>query len=122
MSDEVLQSALPAGVRIDSWRHALVAGGVDHSSGKFNCADSDAAERSCRHALWNSVPGAGARVIRSAWSERSGDFAGTGGLWVVWDSGVDRRTGDFFDAENFGGGGRTCSGQGLAVLFSFLGA
>ena len=57
-------SDLYVGGQLDPGRHELEAGGVHRLSGELHCAGADAAEFASRGAVWNSLPRAGASLVR----------------------------------------------------------
>ena len=106
----------------------LIAGGMDWKQavgtillGESDRAGANAAECARGNAIRDTVSGVCARFLWSARRECAGGAARFGGLRVVWDSGVDRRTGNLFDAADcLAGRGEFCRGA-LGVLLLFLG-
>lgn len=91
--DGALHSDLHDGVELDWQRHELVASAADDLVGQSHRVGADFVEFTSGDQVRDSVSGFCAGRVWHARCEFAGADARRGGVWLVWDSGVDRWVG-----------------------------
>ena len=120
--DERLHPDLHAGVGADRRRHELAAGRRDDPARQPDRAHPDAAQCARRGALRHSVSGIRARFLWSARRQRAGGAARAGGLRLVRNPDLDRRTGHLHRCCRFCGRRRRGPTGNVGLLLLLLGA
>lgn len=89
-----LHSDIHAGIFPNRRGHELVTSSGNYFLGQSDRSRPYGSQRTCRNQIRNTISCTLPSFFWHSWCERAGHAAGLGGLWLIWNSMLDRRLGD----------------------------